>query len=1485
MFVTWNWTELCGPDDFVPIIRPGYVLSSCAEMSIIQLPVLFTFLLTSAYYCGNLTDWIVRTRRETYVLRFRTVVSGLLAVLPAFRLIWEAYKFTESRLYPVENLVLAIQCFTWIVHTFYVLCVRHRLGTSLSGRKSVLVSWALCFSSSTVSVWNGYKQFNENSDIPLLKERFWFRIIDMSLQICYLFTLFFRADVLRTRYVDRLRFLAQQSVERRSLMTSSYSRFNDEFDPYYLGMACDNEHYNFFSWLTFGWVERLISKGDKNRLQSPNDLFDLPERLTPVYVSSKVEEVFRHQPSVRATSPIHLPADHQSRVPRVSLLQALYKCYGKQFFGIGILKFVADICAFIAPIFLNKLITFVSHHEEPMRNGYFYMGGLVLMLLLTSIFGTHFDYQIHILGIKIRGTLVTMIYKKTLALNTVTLNNFSIGEVINFISTDTSNLVNACNSFHSLWSVPFQLVLVLFLLHQQLGLAFLSGVLISVLLIPVNKIIATNIGKFTGKLMNEKDKRVKLMSEIIRGIRVIKYNVWEKYFIEKISSCRKPEVVNLKKRKYLDALCVYFWATTPVTISVLTFSTYIIMGGQLTAAKVFTSMALLQMLISPLNAFPWILNGITEAWVSVKRIQRLIEVDDSQAQFYYSLMPVQYGRTFDNAVSLNHCSFNWGLRTFQLKNIHFSVAKGSFVGITGPVGSGKSTLLAGILAEINKEEGTIAISNMRDGFAFVAQTPWIQKGTIRDNILFGQSYSLEKYRAVVKCCALVEDLQGFSAGDLTVIGEAGTTLSGGQKARLALARAVYQNKSIYLLDDIFASVDVNVAQHLYKHCVNDLLKNKTRIICTHNTEFLLEADWIIAMNNGEIVNQGKPFEILSDYNIKTLSVKFDELSYNSKVEAIDWMPTKESDVTYDLIDKENQEEGIVALSIYKHYWNAVGTVVGWLLFFSMFAMQASRNLSDLWLSHWVNEMSGSNKEQDDDKKYLYTYTMIGMVNSVATFFRAFIFAYGGIKACIKIHDCLLTSTLGAKISFFDINPLGRILNRFSSDTNVIDDGLPFILNILLAQLFLALGTVGSILIGAPWAIVIIVILTPVYYKLQKRYRNSSRELRRISSIALSPLYSHINESLHGLATVRGFRVVSRFERDNEDKLENYLKAEFSSQLASLWFNFRLKLIGLSVLLFIGTIAVFIHKWNLSNPGLLGLALTYALTLTSILGQLVGAVAATECDMISLERVLDYIDNTERETDTENSVPPPFAWPTSGIIQFSKVFLKYRYNGPMSLNGVSFETYASEKIGVIGRTGAGKSSLLTALFKMHEINSGTISIDAVDLSKISSRQIRNRLCIIPQDPFLFEGTIRDNIDPFKEYMDSNIWSALQCCHLVPTVKRMGGLGCRLGDSNNMSVGEKQLLCLVRAVLKNAKIVCIDEATANVDKITDQKIQETIRTAFKQSTVITIAHRISTVMDSDRILIMDNGIVLEFDSPNVLLQNKNSYFYNMVQQEFK
>ncbi|XP_016655769.1 multidrug resistance-associated protein 7 isoform X4 [Acyrthosiphon pisum] len=1432
MKVTWNWTELCGPNDFVPIFRPGYVLSICGEMAIIHLPILFIFLLTSTYYCAHLSDWIIRTRRETNVLRCRIIIASMLSMLPAVQLIWEVYKFTESQLYPIENLVLVIQCFTWFIHTLYIVCILHHLGTSLRGPRVVIIAWFLCFLSSIISLRSTLVVFIKSNYVPILQARLWFRLFNWMLQAFYFITMLFKEDTVRLRHVDRLRFPAQQSLERRSLMTSSYSRFNDEFDPYYLGMACDNENYSFMSWLTFGWVGNLITKGDNKRLHHTNDLFDLPEWLTPVNVSAKVEEVFRHQPSVTASSPNIFPADHESRVPKISLLQALHKCYGKQFYGIGLLKLFADIFRIAAPIFLRKLITFVSHHEEPISHGYVYMAGLVLMSLISTLFGTHYDYQIHMLGIKIRGALVTMIYKKTLELNTVMLNNFSIGEIVNFMRTDTTNVVNACNSFHSMWSIPFQLVVVLYLLYQQLGIAFLSGVLVSILLIPVNKIITSNIGKLSGKLMKEKDKRVKLMSEIIKGIRVIKFHVWEKYFIDKVSDYRKLEVLYLKKRKYLDALCVYFFATTPITISMLTFSTYIFLGGQLTASKVFTSMALLHMLITPLNNFPSILNGVTKACVSVKRIQRLIEVDDLQSQSYYSLMPVQYGKTFDNAVSLTKCSFNWGLRSFQLTNINFSVTRGSFVGIVGPIGSGKSTLLTAILAEMNKDEGIITSSNnMRDGFAFVAQTPWIQKGTIKDNILFGQNFSLEKYKTVIKSCGLVKDLQEFPKGDLTLIGEAGVTLSGGQKARLALARAVYQNKC-------------------------------------------------------------RPFEVLNDYDVKAVDVKFEEANSNSYLSMDDWTPVKESEIKNDLNDIETQEEGVVDSSVYKQYWKSVGNLIVILLFFAMIIMQGTRNISDLWLSHWVNEITYKHYDnavndlkglQDENNKYLYVYILIGIVNSVATFFKAFIFAYGGIKACKIIHDCLLTSIMNVKTKFFDVNPLGRILNRFSSDIHVIDDSLPSILNIFVAQFFHVIGTLGSIIFGVPWAIIIAVILTPVYYKLQIRYRNSSRELRRISTVALSPLYNHINESFQGLATIRAFRVVSRFERENKDKLENCLKAEFSSHLASLWFNFRIRIIGITILFFISLISVFIHQWNLTNTGYLGLSLTYALTLTNMLGGLVNSIASTECDMISLERVLGYSENIENETDVVDSISPPFAWPTNGIIHFSNVFLKH--DGPMSLNGVSFETTSSEKIGVIGRTGAGKSSLLAALCKMCDISSGAIFIDAVNLSKISSRQIRNRICVIPQDPFLFDGTIRENIDPFKEYMDSNIWSALSRCHLVATVKRLGGLGCYLGDNINISVGEKQLLCLVRAILKNAKVVCVDEATANVDEMTDRNIQETIRTAFKHSTVITIAHRIRTVMDSDRILVMDNGKVIEFDSPNVLLEEKNSYFYNLVQQEFK
>nr|CAD7591948.1 unnamed protein product [Timema genevievae] len=1300
--------------------------------------------------------------------------------------------------------------------------------------------------------------------------------------------------------------LYTQSSETQPLLGSpllnTYSRFREEQDPLYLGVAMEDT--TFLSKLIFHWVAPLMKKGVEGNLRQTDDLYDLPASLNPAYLGNKLYGAMSRQAVVEPVSNNHTEENTVPAVTysEVSLLRALHSCFWIQFYGIGLLKLIADCAGFLGPLLLNRLVTFIENKNERIEYGYAYAAGLFGVTLITSICTSHFNFLMAEVGLKIRAAIVTTVYRKTLTVSATSLTKFSIGEVMNFMSTDTDRIVNSCPSFHALWSIPFQIAVTLYLLYNQVGLAFLTGVGFTLVLIPINKFVATKIGELSTKMMSSKDERVKLVAEVLRGIRAIKFHVWEEHFIHKINLIRDKELKYLRGRKYLDAICVYFWATTPVLISILTFTTYVLMGNKLTAATVFTSMALLNMLIAPLNAFPWVLNGLMESWVSLKRIQRLMKMPDLDLKSYYTTLPKDESEL---VALIKNGTFIWGSQhssneeitsaNCAISNVNLRVKKGELVGVMGRVGSGKSSLFAALSAELEKISGVVALANLEEGMGLVAQQAWLQRGTVRDNILFGKNFDDVKYRAVLEACCLQEDIDSLPKGDLTGVGEGGTTLSGGQKARVSLARAVYQDKKLYLLDDILSAVDVQVARHIFQKCVKGVLKDKTCILCTHHPQYLLSADHVIIMEDGSITKQGKPSFILSDYDEFLSSSDYDmgdskaEKKHEDSVGIASMGDTTSLDGD-SLLEEEGREVGTVRFGVYLTYWKAVGHLLGVAVIVAMILMQSFRNLTDLWLSYWVmhpykyifmqlklrdrltprvvthaNSSTLSNVSygavEDDTKYYLTVYGILAGLNSVFTLLRAFLFAYAGLHAATTIHKLLLNSIMRARILFFDLSPLGRILNRFSSDTYTVDDSLPFIMNILFAQFFSVIGTVFIIIYGLPWLVLILAPLVPIYHWLQNHYRLTSRELKRLSSTTLSPMYSHFSETLAGITTVRSFRATSR-------------------QAAGQWLGLRLQFIGVAMITGVGVIAVLQHQFDVANPGLIGLAISYALSMTGSLNGLVNAFTETEKEMIAVERVSQYVTEVEPEHSRE-LCSPPYGWPSQGVVVFKNVFLKYREHLIPSLDDVTFETRPAEKIGVVGRTGAGKSTLLVALFRMCEIDSGEIFIDTVNITHIgltalsvhysrlnsapsSVRRMEvkgekkdqdmpemSKLAIIPQDPFLFSGTVRENLDPLEEHQDPQLWDALQRCHLVAAVRKLGGLQAPVGPGgSHLSVGQRQLICLVRAVLHNAKILCIDEATANVDQETDGYIQQTLRSSFRQSTVITIAHRVRTIMDSDR-----------------------------------
>ncbi|XP_029448686.1 multidrug resistance-associated protein 7-like isoform X2 [Rhinatrema bivittatum] len=1363
------------------------------------------------------------------------------------------------------------------------------------------------------------------------------------------------------------------------------------------------------SWLSrffYLWLNPLLKHGYQKKLKQPQDVYLLPHKLQTRAVFTHFSNCWQAKMAAKVNACNFTKSDGRGRPlssglaaaendpeKKVSLLSVLHSTFGLRYYSLGLLKLGGSMLSFAGPLLLNSLVNFMETREEPLSLGILYAVGLFASSFLGALLCNQFTYEVDKVVIMVRAAVISSIYQKSLRVNGTTLSRFSTGEIVNFMSIDTENVITFCTSFHEVWSLPFQFLVSAYLLYLQMGVSSLGGLGLILLLAPINKYVASRIMESRIKMMEHKDSRIKLLTEILRGMRVIKFYTWEKHFMSRVSHEREKELRMLKIICYLDAACDYLWDALPVLISILTFMTYVLLGHQLTAAKVFTALALIGMLIFPLNMFPWMVTQILQAKVSVDRIQRFLELSDQDLDGYYSGAAASDP---DTVLELNQSTFSWlplcsdstdhplsreepeQRGSLETCIHHLAVKKGTLLGVVGKVGCGKSSLLAAITGELNRKDGRVRVVGLEQGFGLVVQEPWIQFASVRENILFGRGLRSRFYQEVLEACALLDDLKIFPAGDQTLVGENGVTLSGGQRARVALARAVYQNKEIYLLDDPLAAVDADVASHIMEKCILGILGQKTRILCTHRLEVLDKADLLVLMDEGKIVQTGTPSEILPQVET-TLKHQTEERErkeestigrpkemhgMDEEQEAEEYghehlggvhpsdveerEPEKDSHYSVHAED-EARKEGAVAFQVYRSYWNAVGSGLACLTLLAFFLMQASENISAWWMSYWISNLRKKSKgnasmidfspqlllfspgslvrskapaaaaaprnSSSDVNFYLMVYGCIVAVNSILTISRAFLFAYGIIRASTVIHKRLLSRVLMATVLFFDTTPIGRIINRFSSDMEVADESLPYNLNMVLVFIFALLGMVVIISYGLPWIILVMVPLTALYFYIQWYYRHTSRELKRLNSITLSPIYTHFSETLTGLHTIRATRATDRFEQENEVRLERNQRCLFISNTAMQWLDIRLQMIGVVVVTAISVIAIIQHQRESGDPGLVGLALSYALSITFLLSELISKFTHLETMMVSVERAEEYSTEIPKEPE-DGIIQVAPDWPSEGHVEFRNVGLAYRAGLPNALDGVNFTIAHGEKVGIVGRTGSGKSTMFLALFRMIELNGGQIFINNVDIRLVALEELsrfpapqtkirgfaehgksggqsrsdssgfssnsRCKLAIIPQDPFLFSGSVRENLDPWGRHEDVELYQVLEQVHLKEAITRMGGLDSEVGESGrSLSVGQRQLVCLARALLTQAKLLCIDEATASVDQKTDRLLQQTIRERFAEKTVLTIAHRLNTIMDSDRVLVMEAGRAVELDSPRVLCNNPESSFYRLIQ----
>ncbi|XP_047509486.1 multidrug resistance-associated protein 1 isoform X1 [Pieris napi] len=1288
--------------------------------------------------------------------------------------------------------------------------------------------------------------------------------------------------------------------------------------------------------LTFSWFDPLALTGFKRSLVE-SDLWalnpqDSSEEIVPRFAKFWERALKKRDAATgtkatysKTSASVNFKSENE-RKP-ASILPALCLAFGGEFFFGALLKLFNDVLMFVSPQLLRLLIGFVESNESIWK-GYLYAVALLACAIAQTLLLAHYFTRMYLVGMRIRTALTNAIYRKSLRISNAAKKDSTVGEIVNLMSVDAQRFLELMAYINMIWSAPLQITLALYFLWGILGPSVLAGLAVMIVLIPVNGLIANRVKTLQIRQMKYKDERVKLMNEILNGIKVLKMYAWEPSFEDQVIKIRNKEMYVLKQTAYLNSATAFIWSCAPFLVTFLTFFTYVISDPEnhvLTPVKVFVSMALFATMHLPLGLLPIVVVTTIETAVGIKRLNKFMNAEELDEE------SVEHDPKDPNPLSMENCNFSWGDTPEPiLKNINLQVPKGHLVAVVGAVGSGKSSLLSALLGEMYKTSGRI---NTFGSFAYVPQQAWIQNATLQDNILFGNSLDKGKYNNVINMCALKPDFEMLPGGDQTEIGEKGINLSGGQKQRVSLARAVYCDADNYFLDDPLSAVDSHVGKHIFDKVIgpNGLLQNKTRVWVTHQVSYLAQTDLVVVLRDGEVSEVGTYQQLLekkgafAEFLLNHLSdaertspeeldvIKQDLESklgseFQNKLQRARSLSESASETEVPaggdrresvkrrtpednseerkeknkLIEAEKAETGSVKWAVYKQYLTSVGVMASLVTFIMNMILQMFQVGSNYWLAKWSNDnemlVNGTvNKARRD--LFLGVYGGLGIGQVITVSVSSLALYLGALVAARTLHSKLLSGVLRApSIGFFDCTPTGRILNRFSKDVEVLDNVLPMTLRGWTACFFSVLGTLFVISVSTPVFVFVILPIGVLYYIIQRFYVATSRQLKRLESVSRSPIYSHFSESITGATTIRAYGVTERFVEESERGVDHNQACYYPSCIANRWLAIRLEMIG-NVIIFFAALSVVLGRDTI-DPGIVGLSVTYALQITQILNWLVRMTSEVETNIVAVERIKEYSD-TPSEAACNLPNGPGSTWPETGALQLDGLTICYRPGEPV-LRDLTCTVAPREKLGIVGRTGAGKSTLTLGLFRIVEPSSGKIMIDGIDISSIGLHQLRSRITIIPQDPVLFSGTLRMNLDPFETFTDDQIWRSLEHAHLKAFVQGLpSGLLHEVSEGGgNLSVGQRQLVCLARALLRKTPLLVLDEATAAVDLETDDLIQKTIRTEFASCTVLTIAHRLNTIMDSTRVMVLDKGQLVEYAPPEQLLQDKNSIFYSMA-----
>ncbi|CAG9768636.1 unnamed protein product [Ceutorhynchus assimilis] len=1215
-----------------------------------------------------------------------------------------------------------------------------------------------------------------------------------------------------------------------------------------------------------------------------------------------------------------------------SLKRAIWKSFGKMYMLYGVLLFLnALFIKMTLPIVLGFYIRFFEKTStQSPTTGWLLACGVIGMAFINCCIIHHSNMNNSRIGMRIRIACSSLIYRKLLRLNHLSLGQTAAGQLVNLLSNDVARFDAAMLYLHYIWIMPIAALVGTYVMYSYIGMAaFITMAVMALQAIFGQGYLSKLQGKYRGQIAQLTDQRVKLMSEITSGIQVIKMYAWEKPFETMVAFSRRKEVKVIAKTSHIKgfsaALNVFVERAT-LYIAVIS---YVLLDNRITGEVVFSVAQLLNTIQFYMSiVFPMAQSAYEEAKVSIRRIEEFLLMEENPALEYSD---VESPKT---SIKLTKARASWLSNPIAhtLVDIDLEIAPGTLCCVVGSVGSGKSSLLQVILKELPLNMGRLEAPGR---ISYAAQEPWLFTSNVRQNILFGMPYIKDRYKEVVKVCALQRDFEELPFGDKTQVGEKGAALSGGQRARVALARAVYRDADAYLLDDPLSAVDAHVAKHLFEECLQKYLCNKIRVLVTHQVQFLKGADLIIVMNNGKIDKIGKFSDLEKDVAALSKEVEQDKEAKEKEdaviekvtsvknnrerlksISSVISMVGSEPDETQELLEK-----GSIPTSTYVQYYRAGAPYILLIgLVILLIIAQVMCNASDMWVTYWTNkeefrylqEQKSINaigttlptllnstlsdlydnitspivltdKSPNDQlfsrDTYIIIYTIIIIIAVILTSARSAAFYKICMNASERLHNIMFANILKAPMAFFDANPSGRILNRFSKDMGAVDEILPKCTLDSLQVFLVMAGILGMVFIVSPWMIIPAAGLGFLFIYCRNVYLASAQDIKRLEGLTKAPVFSHISASLYGLPSIRSFKAQSLIIREFDALQDQHTATWCLFLLTSETLGFYLDTIS-ALFLALVTFQFLLFRDENTVSGDVGLVIAQSLILTGMLQYGVRQSAEVSSNMTSVERVLQYT-KLEEEGPWEPlpADKPPLDWPKQGQVNFKHAYLRYSPDAPPSIKNLTVEIKAGEKVGIVGRTGAGKSSLVATLFRLAPIE-GSIEIDGLDTGVVGLKSLRSSISIIPQVPTLFSASLRYNLDPFGKSTDEQLWKALEQVEL-----KQGGatLDSAVSEGGaNFSAGQRQLICLARAIVRNNKVLVMDEATANVDQHTDSLIQTTIREAFKDCTVITIAHRLNTIIDCDKVLVMDHGEAVEFAPPNELLKKRNGHFTKMVEQ---